>query len=378
MQTALIVDDSKTARVSLGRLLQRQGYRVAAVESGEQALQYLQQQAAPTLVFMDHMMPGMDGFQAVKAIKANPSWAAIPIVMYTSQEGDIYFGQAKALGAVDILSKPASDEDLSSLLQRLQLSTADTAPGVEIEEPFVADNTRTDTLAVVDLSGEFAQLDTSPTPASTTAVPTAEPRGTLPMLLAGLLILLLLASWFWFNQQLERQAQAQLPLYSAIEWSLNQQGQYDFGEQPFAGERLQLLQQLLRRLDQAGFRGTVRMEGHVGEFCLIEAEMFDQSSTWLLPPADASLAQCAAIGYTPLQAMQLSSAQSPAFSAFLQSFTRSSPVRIDLVGMGAQQPAVDYPLALEGITAGDWNAAALANNRVRFELRPEPPKGIFW
>jgi len=55
--------------------------------------------------FMDHLMPGMDGLQAVKAIKGNPQTAMIPIMMYTSQEGELYVGQARALGAMGVLPK---------------------------------------------------------------------------------------------------------------------------------------------------------------------------------------------------------------------------------------------------------------------------------
>ena len=54
---------------------------------------------------MDHLMPGMDGFQAIQAIKGNPDTATIPVVMYTSQEGELYVSQARALGAVGVLPK---------------------------------------------------------------------------------------------------------------------------------------------------------------------------------------------------------------------------------------------------------------------------------
>ena len=65
----------------------------------EQALDYLTHQQ-PDVIFMDHLMPGMDGFQAVQAIKNNPRTATIPIMMYTSQEGELYLSQARALGAI--------------------------------------------------------------------------------------------------------------------------------------------------------------------------------------------------------------------------------------------------------------------------------------
>jgi hypothetical protein len=67
------------------------------------------------------MMPGMDGFQAVQSIKNNPRTAAIPILMYTSQEGDLYLGQARALGAEGVLPKQIKQADVTKMLFQLQL-----------------------------------------------------------------------------------------------------------------------------------------------------------------------------------------------------------------------------------------------------------------
>jgi CheY-like chemotaxis protein len=86
---ALIVDDSRSARVILGRMLEQYGLAVDTAESAEQALEYLQQHR-PDVIFMDHLMPGMDGFQAVQAIKGDAQTATIPLLMYTSQEGELY------------------------------------------------------------------------------------------------------------------------------------------------------------------------------------------------------------------------------------------------------------------------------------------------
>src|SRR6201999_2411932 len=92
---ALVVDDSRSARAFLTRELERHELAVDGVESAEQAIDYLSRQR-PDVIFMDHLMPGMDGFQAVQAIKNNPRTATIPIMMYTSQEGELYLGQARA------------------------------------------------------------------------------------------------------------------------------------------------------------------------------------------------------------------------------------------------------------------------------------------
>ena len=117
---ALVVDDSKSARAFLSRILERHEITVDAAESAEAAIDYLTRNR-PDVIFMDHMMPGMDGFQAVQSIKNNPRTATIPILMYTSQEGDLYLGQARALGAEGVLPKQIKQADVTKMLFQLQL-----------------------------------------------------------------------------------------------------------------------------------------------------------------------------------------------------------------------------------------------------------------
>src|SRR5688572_7055538 len=117
---ALVVDDSKSARAFLSRILERHEITVDAAESAEAAIEYLARNK-PDVIFMDHMMPGMDGFQAVQTIKNNPRTSAIPILMYTSQEGDLYAGQARALGAEGVLPKQIKQSDITKLLFQLRL-----------------------------------------------------------------------------------------------------------------------------------------------------------------------------------------------------------------------------------------------------------------
>src|ERR1700728_4075494 len=117
---ALVVDDSKSARAFLTRILERYELAVDGVETAEQAIEYLTVQR-PDVIFMDHLMPGMDGFQAVQAIKNNPRTATIPIMMYTSQEGELYLSQARALGAIGVLPKQIKHADVSQVLQQLHL-----------------------------------------------------------------------------------------------------------------------------------------------------------------------------------------------------------------------------------------------------------------
>ncbi len=117
---ALIVDDSRSARVILSRMLEGYGLEVDSSESAEAALEFLRQ-ARPDVIFMDHLMPGMDGFQAIQAIKGNPDTATIPVIMYTSQEGELYVSQARALGAVGVLPKTVKHADVSRVLYQLRL-----------------------------------------------------------------------------------------------------------------------------------------------------------------------------------------------------------------------------------------------------------------
>src|SRR6204780_918264 len=143
---ALVVDDSKSARVILSRMLEKYDIEVDMAESAEQAIEYLKH-GRPDAIFMDHLMPGMDGLQAVKAIKSNPQTATIPIMMYTSQEGELYVGQARALGAMGVLPKQGRPVDVSKGLYELHLlpdrrdmaepalHPVETYSGVAVEQP---------------------------------------------------------------------------------------------------------------------------------------------------------------------------------------------------------------------------------------------------
>ena len=117
---ALVVDDSRSARVSLKRLLEEQELILDLAESGEQALDYLNDHWVD-VIFMDHTMPGMDGLEAVSVIKSNPRTAMIPVMMYTTQEGEVYVSQARALGAVDVLPKAVQPGVLFEMLLKLGL-----------------------------------------------------------------------------------------------------------------------------------------------------------------------------------------------------------------------------------------------------------------
>ena len=133
VSTALVIDDSKSARIMLSRLVQKNGLEVNMVESGEEGLLYLESNPLPDVIFMDHMMPGLDGLQTTREIKKNPQLSHIPILMYTSKEGDAYEAEVKSSGAYAMLGKPAKPERLKELIDELNnIEPIKAATAVEI------------------------------------------------------------------------------------------------------------------------------------------------------------------------------------------------------------------------------------------------------
>ena len=398
MQEALIVDDSKTARAVLRNKLVKQNIAVAMVESGEEALLYLRDNH-PDMIFMDHMMPGMDGFDAVKAIKSNPKNAAIPIVMHTTKQGDMYIGQAKALGAADLLPKSGTDQDLEQVLDRLRAiakNLENNETKVEIVNSAQDDNqTFQDNNNVTEFIGDAerqrdnnAELDKAAV-SFDSSVPFAAPYhieerdkkagepfvGTFRQWFIAIIWLFptLWLLWLYLpaQEQLRTNVLEKKELYRTIQWVLNNQASYDYGDIPNSGARLALLENLVPQLAAANFQGVVQLEGHVGAFCLSQVVLDDGSQISMLPEYDLPVSQCTRIGSSVRQALQSSIEESPEFNRFLESATRLYPgIGIEVIPLGASQPAYLYPVDLDGVTAGVWNEIALANNRVRFTLLP--------
>ncbi|PUA28015.1 MAG: response regulator [Cellvibrio sp. 79] len=118
---ALIVDDSTTAQYRLKKMLRRYPLDIDVADSGEAALRYLAHNV-PDVIFMDHTMSGMDGFRALQIIKSHPETAMVPVIMYTAQSGDVYTSQARALGALDVVSKDTINAtDLSKVMDAIHI-----------------------------------------------------------------------------------------------------------------------------------------------------------------------------------------------------------------------------------------------------------------
>lgn len=132
---ALIVDDSKTAQMRLRKMLDKFDVEIDTSNSAEEALGYLSYRQ-PAVIFMDHHMEGMSGLSALKIIKSNPATALIPVVMYTSEQGDVYVGQARALGALDIISKEmVKHSNIEKVLTSLGIASAESSGDEKAAKP---------------------------------------------------------------------------------------------------------------------------------------------------------------------------------------------------------------------------------------------------
>jgi len=182
---ALIVDDSRSARVILSRMLEQHGMVVDTAESAEQALEYLQQ-GRPDVIFMDHLMPGMDGFQAVQAIKSDVQTATIPLMMYTSQEGELYVSQARALGAIGVLPKTVRPVDVSRVLYQLHLLPDRRSQRTTLFERAAGAALSADQPGLAQASHETPPVGSEATPEETAAAGTAAWSGAPVTALAEL------------------------------------------------------------------------------------------------------------------------------------------------------------------------------------------------
>jgi twitching motility two-component system response regulator PilH len=107
----MIVDDSPTEVHVMKTVLEKHGFETMSASDGTECLA-LARQARPDLIFMDVVMPGLNGFQATRNLSRDPATKSIPVVMVTTknQESDRVWGMRQ--GAVDYLVKPIDPSDL--------------------------------------------------------------------------------------------------------------------------------------------------------------------------------------------------------------------------------------------------------------------------
>ncbi|MEM8659800.1 MAG: response regulator [Pseudomonadota bacterium] len=119
-KNALVVDDSSTARTILKHQLGQFDVTVESAHDGSHALKLLRSHK-PDVIFLDHVMPGLNGFEVLQRLKADNSTRRIPVVMYTSQAAPQYIREAKILGAVAVIPKNVSDEQLARALNKAEV-----------------------------------------------------------------------------------------------------------------------------------------------------------------------------------------------------------------------------------------------------------------
>jgi CheY-like chemotaxis protein len=449
---ALIVDDSRSARTFLTRVLERYDLQVDSAASAEEAIEYLIRQR-PDVIFLDHLMPGMDGFEALTAIKNDPRTATIPVMMYTSQEGELYLSQARALGAMGVLPKQTRPADVSRALEQLRLlgehrpesdiatvrvpslrdagdlpepegvpvaSNAFIAPaggltpemraqldlmlrdhGIELRR-FVAQSLSQHTGQII--SEVRSLMEAGAEPAVPIAPPQAEAElpeaartsGGAMWLIAVAAAIALFAAALWYQasnetpqrvgQRLHSSAPSASPVASAAAPAAEAPANGEisrstaahsaavvvepvpYGESPLGGARIDAVQNILARLVARGFRGTVEIRSIPGRFCLQGT-----GDTVMLAAPDLSFSKCDQIG-NPVDTGGVASRESVAFANMLsaQHSHGRSAFDVQLATGGVDEVAAPYPLPSAQLTAGDWNRAAAANNRVEVRAHPLP------
>lgn len=154
-KTALVVDDSRVARLTLSKLLKTHHFDIIEQGSAEEAMAWLQQAPSrPDIIFMDVMMTGIDGLAATRQIKADPALADVPVVICTGKETEADLEQALATGAAAVLSKPPAGEALQQLLNDIE------TPATQAEKPAPSAAVNADDLAAeirTQLMPEFEQ-----------------------------------------------------------------------------------------------------------------------------------------------------------------------------------------------------------------------------
>jgi twitching motility two-component system response regulator PilG len=107
----LVVDDSSTIRRSAESMLKAEGYDVVTAENGFEALSKVARHN-PDLIFVDIMMPRLDGYQTCAIIKNNADYRATPVVMLTSKDGLFDQARGRVVGSDLYLTKPFTKEEL--------------------------------------------------------------------------------------------------------------------------------------------------------------------------------------------------------------------------------------------------------------------------
>lgn len=114
----LVIDDSKTIRRSAESLLTKEGYEVITAVDGFDALAKIAD-SRPEIIFVDVMMPRLDGYQTCALIKNNREFRTIPVVMLSSRDGLFDKAKGRIVGSDEYITKPFSRDELLGTIKTL-------------------------------------------------------------------------------------------------------------------------------------------------------------------------------------------------------------------------------------------------------------------
>ncbi len=113
----LVVDDSETIRRTAEALLKKENYQVAVAEDGLRAFAAIVD-FKPQIIFLDIMMPRLDGYQVCSVIKNNPEYSHIPVIMLSSKDNIFDKARGRVSGSEFFMSKPFSKEELVGVVNQ--------------------------------------------------------------------------------------------------------------------------------------------------------------------------------------------------------------------------------------------------------------------
>lgn len=113
----MIIDDSKTIRKSAETLLTKEGCKVLIAEDGFEALSVIAVNK-PDIIFVDIMMPRLDGYQTCTLIKNNRQFRDTPVIMLTSKDSIFDKARGRIVGSEEYLTKPFTRDDLLQAVSR--------------------------------------------------------------------------------------------------------------------------------------------------------------------------------------------------------------------------------------------------------------------
>ncbi len=112
----MLVDDSHTIRKTAEVLLSKEGFEVVCVEDGFEALAKVSD-IKPDIIFMDVMMPRLDGYDACQIIKSSEEFKDTPVIMLSSKDGVFDRVRGRVAGSEAFISKPFSRDDLVNTIK---------------------------------------------------------------------------------------------------------------------------------------------------------------------------------------------------------------------------------------------------------------------